>query len=312
MADKGIIKWQKPMQKVLYALTPAVLASVYFFGWRSLAVLAAANLAAYASEYCFARYYKDQVTSAVFVSATLFALSLPPNIPFSMAVIGIIFGIVFGKMVFGGFGKNVFNPAIAGRAFIYINFSTEMTGRWFEPFRDKLGGLSSYTTDAVCGATPMQVLKSGGEVSLLDLLVGNTAGCFGETCAALLIIGGLYLFFTKTANYRLTLSCVLAAAGLQAALYYGGVQGALPPLHALLSGGFVLAAIFMVTDPVSAPKSDISRWIYGALIGVLTVVIRTFSIWAEGAMFAILLGNMFAPLIDYAVNEIKSKKKKAA
>ncbi len=297
------------MTRVLYALIPAVLASVYFFGWRSLILLAIVNFAAFVAEYAFARYYKDQVTSAVFVSATLFTMSLPPHIPYGMAIVGILFGIVFGKMVFGGFGKNVFNPAIAGRAFIYINFSTEMTGRWFQPFHGCCDGLKSYTTDAVCGATPMQVFDQGGNVPFMNLLLGNTAGCLGETCAILLIAGGLYLLFTKTANFRLTVSCIVAMTGLQAILHYSGVEGTMTPVQALFSGGFMLAAFYMVTDPVSAPKTNEARWIYGALIGILTVVIRTFSIWAEGVMFAILLGNMFGPLMDHFVNELKKSKK---
>lgn len=296
------------MVKVLYALIPAILASIYFFGWRSVGMLIVVNITAFICEYCFARYYKDQVTSAVFVSGTLFALILPPGLPYWMAVIGIAFGIVFGKMVFGGFGRNVFNPAIAGRAFIYINFTSQMNGRWLEPFSSKFGGFTHYATDAVCGATPMQILKTGGSVPLADLFWGNTGGCFGETSAALLIVGGIYLLWTKTANYRLTISCLAGMGLLQAMLYYGGVKVALPPLEAALSGGFVLGVFFMVTDPVSAPKTNAGRWIYGALIGALTVVIRTFSIWPEGVMFAILLGNMFAPLIDYFVQELSKRK----
>ena len=304
----GIIaanKWQKPMNKVLYALAPAIAASIYFFGWRALILILVSNAAALLCEYAFARHYREQVTSAVFVSATLFAMSLPPAIPFWMAVVGIAFGIGFAKMAFGGFGKNIFNPAIAGRAFIYVNFSTPMTGRWFEPFQGGWGGLSHYSVDAVCNATPMQILKTGGHVPLENLLLGNTAGCLGETAAVLLLVGGLYLMFNKTANYRLSVSCLAAALLLQSILHYAGVDNAMPPIQATLSGGFILAALFMVTDPVSAPKTNPGRWIYGILIGVLTVVIRTFSVWAEGAMFAILLGNMFAPLIDQCVEHFK-------
>ncbi len=306
---KGMIKAQKPMNQVLYALIPIAAASVYFFGWRSLCMLAVVNIFACLSEYCFAKYYKNQVTAAVFVTGTLFALSLPPNLPYWMAVVGIVFGVVFGKMVFGGFGKNIFNPAIAGRAFIYINFTTQMNGRWFKPVGGDVGGLSSYTSDAICSATPMQAIKAGEIVSNWNLLLGNTAGCFGETCAILLILGGIYLMWKKTANYRLVVSCLGTFLILQSALYFSGVKDAIPPLQALLSGGFMFGLVFMVTEPVSAPKTNPGRWIYGGLIGILTVLMRTFSIWPEGMMFAILIGNMFAPLTDYFVNEIKSKGK---
>ncbi len=312
MSGQGIIKAQKPMNQVLYALAPAALASIYFFGWRSLVMLVVVNCFAFLSEYCFAKYYKNQVTAAVFVTGSLFALSLPPDLPYWMAVVGIVFGVVFGKMVFGGFGKNIFNPAIAGRAFIYINFTTQMNGRWFEPVAGKLGGLTHYmiNIDAVCSATPMQVMKTGGQVPWLDLLLGNTAGCFGETSALLLLLGGAYLLWKKVANYRLIVSCLVAFLVLQGGLWFGGVKEAIPPLQALFSGGFMLGLIFMVTEPVSAPKTNQGRWIYGALIGVLTVLIRTFSIWPEGMMFAILIGNMFAPLTDFYVKEFTSGKKK--
>jgi RnfABCDGE-type electron transport complex D subunit len=309
VSKQSVIKWQKPMNQVLYALIPVILASIYFFGWRSLCMLVVVNLFAFLSEYCFAKYYKNQVTAAVFVTGTLFALSLPPNLPYWMAVIGIVFGVVFGKMVFGGFGKNIFNPAIVGRAFIYINFTTQMNGRWFEPVAGKLGGLVNYTTDAICSATPMQVVKAGESMSLIDLLVGNTAGCFGETSALLLILGGIYIIWKKVANYRLIVSCLGTFLILQSALWFSGVKESIPPLEAMLSGGFMLGLIFMVTEPVSAPKTNIGRWIYGGLIGVLTVLIRTFSIWPEGMMFAILIGNMFAPLTDFYVKELTGKKK---
>ena len=152
----ALIKWQLPMKRVLYALAPIAAASVYFFGWRSVVLLAVANVAAFFTEYLFLRPYKEPVTSAVFVTGSLFALSLPPTLPIWMAVIGVVFGVAFGKMVFGGFGRNVFNPALVGRAFLYVTFPTYMNAVWAENAQGFPGGLALYATDAVTAATPLR------------------------------------------------------------------------------------------------------------------------------------------------------------
>ena len=304
----ALIKWQLPMKRVLYALTPAVIASIYFFGWRSLLVLLIVNIAGFLTEYCFTKYYKEPVSSAVFVTNVLFALILPPTLPIWMAVIGIIFGILFGKMVFGGFGKNIFNPALVGRAFIYVNFSVNMNNKWFEPFSGFPGGFAKFAPDGITSATPMRVLAEGGDISILSLLWGNTSGCFGETSAILLILGGLFLLWKKAANYRIVIACFLSTIILQTILWKSGVTAAIDPLRALLSGGFIIGAFFMATDPVSGSQTQPGRWIYGALIGFLTVIIRIFSVWPEGMMFAILLANMFAPIIDISIRGYQNKK----
>jgi RnfABCDGE-type electron transport complex D subunit len=306
-----LVKWQLPMKRVLYALAPLVLASVYFFGWKSLIMLLAVNLAGFFAEYLFARYYKEPVSSSVFVTNTLFMLILPPTLPIWMGVVGIIFGVVFGKMVFGGFGKNVFNPALVGRAFIYINFGLQMTGRWSKPFSGFPGGFAAYAADATTGATPMKIMAEGGQIEWLKLLFGNTSGCFGETSAVLIVIGGLYLIWRKHASWKIVISCLLSFLALQALLFWGGgAEKILSPMQAMLSGGFMLGLLFMATDPITAPKRDGAKYVYGILIGVLTVIIRTYSVWAEGMMFAILLANMFAPITDFAFNEYFPKKAK--
>lgn len=308
-----LIKWQLPMKRVLYALVPAVLASIYFFGWRSLLVLAVINITGFLTEYCFTKYYKEPVSSAVFVSSVLYSLILPPTLPIWMGVIGIIFGILFGKMVFGGFGKNIFNPALVGRAFIYVNFSVNMNNKWFEPFSGFPGGFAKFSEkfspDTITNATPLRVLSEGGNVSISDLLWGYTGGCFGETSAVLLILGGLFLIWKKAANYRIVIACLIATVVLQAILWKMGIAAACDPLRAILSGGFMIGLFFMTTDPVSAPQTQQGRWIYGALIGLLTVIIRVFSVWPEGMMFAILLGNMFGPIIDISVRGYQNRGK---
>jgi Na+-transporting NADH:ubiquinone oxidoreductase subunit B len=318
---KSLVTWQLPMKRVLYALVPAVAASVWFFGWRALVVLAAVNLAGFLTEFVFTRYTKTEVTSAVFVSGVLYGLSLPPGIPLWMAVVGIVFGILFGKMVFGGFGRNVFNPALVGRVFIYVSFAVPMTAKWVQPLTPawgslalpgSVGGFARWAADAVSGPTPLRVLRQGGAVDTLRLLWGNVAGSLGETSAVLIVLGGLFIIWKKAANWRIVVSEIAAFAVLQAVFWLAGVRHAADPLTALLAGSTLLGMLFMATDPVSASQTQGGRWVYGALTGGLIVLIRTFSVWPEGTMFAILLGNTFAPIVDYLVRQRASKRKAAA
>jgi len=316
-----LILWQLPMKRVLYALTPAVLASIWFFGWRSLVVLAVANAAAFLTEFLFVRARKEPVSSAVFVTAFLLALSLPPSIPYWMAAVGAVFAIIFGKMVFGGYGRNLFNPALTGRVFLYVTFAVPLTARWVQPLVSTVGplhlpgswgGFTRFAADAVSAATPLRLLADGRPVDLLALLWGNVSGSLGETSAVLLVLGGIYLLATKAANWRIVVSELAAFLVLQTALWLARVPHASDPLSALLAGSFLLGTLFMSTDPISAAQTQGGRWIYGALIGVLTVLIRTFSIWPEATGFAILLGNTFAGITDYFVRQAREKAKARA
>lgn len=318
---RPLILWQLPMQRVLYALLPAALASIWFFGWRSLIVLALTNTAAFLTEFFFTRARKEQVSSAVFVTGFLLSLSLPPTIPYWIAVVGAVFAVLFGKMVFGGFGRNVFNPALVGRVFIYVSFAVPMTARWAQPLAPAAGpwrlpagwgGFARFAADAVSSATPLRLLRGGEAVDLLPLLWGNVSGSLGETCAVLLLAGGIYLMVTRAANWRIVASQAIAFLVVQGALWLAGVKGAADPLRAALSGSFLLGMLFMATDPISASQTQGGRWLYGALIGVLWPLIRTFSIWPEATGFAILLGNTFAGIIDYAVRARQQKAKAAA
>ncbi len=306
---------QPPMIRVLYALIPLVVAAIYFFGWRFIIVLAIVTGAGILSEYLVARVYGMKVTSSVLVTSFLFALSLPPTIPLWIAVVGIVFGIIFGKMVFGGFGKNIFNPAISGRAFIYVSFGVPLTGRFVPPVAGNgLRGFAAWMpqTDTLSSVTPLVEQVENGPLDLGTLFLGNTAGSYGETMALLIILGGIYIVWKKAANWHFIASSVLSFFALSAILFYSGVAGTIEPVHALLSGSFLFAAVFMITEPVSASQTTtLGRWIYGIMIGVMTVLIRVFAGWPEGVTFAILFGNMFAPLMDYLIKEWKKGKKAA-
>lgn len=316
MAATGIpwVKWQAPMQRVLYALIPVILQAVYLFGWRVIALLAVVNAAAYLAELAFTRQWKQPVTSAVFVTGTLFTLSLPPTLPYWMAVVGVVFGVVFGKMVFGGFGKNVFNPALTGRAFIYVCFGNYMTAMWAEPVSGAgpLAGFARYTCDAITAATPGMLMKQGQTFSLLSEAIGNSSGTIGGAGVILPALCGLFIIWKKAANYRIVVSGLAGYLVMQTALWWSGAGKAVAPHHAITAGSFVIGVFFYATDPVSASQTDPGRWVYGAFIGLMSSLITVFSAWPAGTMFAILMANMLAPLIDMTVKSLTAGKKKPA
>ncbi len=305
---------QKMMRKVLYSLLPVLLFAIYAFGLRIIALLAVVLICGVLTEYIIMRSIqkeKAKVSEAVLVSCMLFTLTLPPATPFWVAGVGIVFGILFGKGVFGGFGKNIFNPALVGRCFIYISFPSFMTIDWVKPFTSFPGGFIKYlpSVDAITSVTPLITFNKTGEIiGTMDLLFGRVAGSLGETFALLIFLSAIYLVVTKTASWKLMVSTLLSFTILNTILYFSNVTAA-NPIFSLLSGGLMFGIVFMVTDPISAPKDDTSRIIYGTLIGLITALIRIFGLFAEGMMFAILIGNMFVPLIERTIKERKSKKK---
>ncbi len=341
---KGLAKYllKQPInRRVLAALSPCVLAAIYFYGWRSLAMVLWAAAVGFMAEYAFTSRRKEPVSEAVFVTSTIFALIMPPTVPWHMMAIGMIFAIVFTKEVFGGYGRNVFNPAMAGFCFIYICFPVALTSTWVIPAAGPMGALKRWSAasvpDAVTSATPMSNLKAGklilggpqdlasGEIPreipeggnahvekrvfLKGLLFGKISGTMGVTSVIAVCIGGIYLFITKTANRSIIVSLIATYALLSQTLFWLGVKPVPEAWAAVLGGGFLFGAFFMATDPVSAPKTDEGRIVYGIVIGVLTVVIYNFSIFNGGLMFSILIGNMFVPTIDQAVRGIKEARK---
>lgn len=300
---------QQMMNRVLYALAPILFFAVYLFGLRILAVVAVANIAAFISEYMFVKNKKPgKVTMAAFVTATLVALTLPPTIPLWISALAAIVSIVFGKMVFGGFGANIFNPAILGRTFVYISFPNQMTISWLKPYTaaDFPGGLVRWTAESSMqtGATVLNSFRASGEAifSLGEVFTGFISGSAGETSALLIILAGIYLILTKTAKWQPMLATLISLS-LFTWVFYPTVN----PLYFLLSGGAMFGIVFMVTDPVSSPKGNWGIWIYGILVGFLTVFIRRYSLFAEGFMFALLLSNAFMPLIEYGLEKVGKK-----
>jgi Na+-transporting NADH:ubiquinone oxidoreductase subunit B len=322
------------MLRVCYALIPILIAGVYFFGWRALGLLLVCTAAALVTEWLMASRQGWPISMACFVTCFLYALSLPPTMPFWMAVVGIVVAILFGKMVFGGFGRNFANPAIVGRAFVYVAFPKEMTGSFVPAFRDWPAGFARWSlagmgkapewladaatrgADAMTSATPMVARRDFDfQTPASNLLFGNIGGTFeaadgarvlaagsaGEVCAILIILAGVYLIITSTANWRLTAGTLAGAVIANFIFRHIGGAGGVPPLEfTLFSGALLYAAVFMVTDPISAPRKRPAKWIYGLIIGVLIILLRWKAQFAGGVAFAILLGNMMGPLLDIA------------
>jgi Na+-transporting NADH:ubiquinone oxidoreductase subunit B len=219
-----------------------------------------------------------------------------------MLAVGIIFALSFGKAVYGGFGRNIFNPAITGRTFVYISFAVALNQAY-----TSFGSFGSKAVDIVAAATPLGLMRSGAKVGLSDLLFGLRAGAIGEGMVILIAAAAVWLIATKTASWRIILSSCLAAAALNGALLAAGVAKALP-MESLLAGSFLFVTVFMATDPVSAPKRPASHFIYGAIFGISLVMIRSFSAFPEGTSFALLFANTFASLIDIAVDSFGKPK----
>jgi Na+-transporting NADH:ubiquinone oxidoreductase subunit B len=299
------------MLQVCYALIPLVLASIYLFGWRTLVLTGTVLFFGIVTEAIFTFSQGKPVTSAGFVTGLIFTLSLPPTIPFWMAIVGIVGGVAIGKMMFGGFGQNVFNPAMVGRCFIYITFPLQMTNRWVEPIWGGWGGLARWSAplDTISSATPLVELRQGDLIAWKDLFLGHTSGSLGETSAVLILAGGLFIIAKKAASWRLALSCLLGGISGSVMLRMAGFEHILPPLATLLAGSFLFGSLFVVTEPVSGAKTKPGQWIYGGTTGALIVVLRGFSNFAEGVMFSVLIMNAFVPILDQTVSHLQMRQK---
>lgn len=312
MVLKTLFLRQGIMRKVLISLIPILFFAVYSFGLRILLVLAVVTAAGVFTEYLVLRFMKGgtdfKITEAILVTAVLYTLTLPPTLPLWIGVVGIVFGTLFGKCVFGGFAKNIFNPALVGRCFVFISFPSAMMVSWVTPFQGFPGGLLRYSTglDAITAATPL--VDQG--VSLSRLFFGQIPGSSGEISALLILLAAVYLVATKTASLRIMLSGTIAFLALSTVLYASNVV-APTPLVSLLTGGFLFAIVFMATDPITAPRDKVAQIFYGVLVGLLALTIRSFSTFREGAMFAILLANTFAPLLEMRVKNFMQQRRLA-
>ena len=305
------------MRDVLIALTPALIGSVYFFGIRALLVTVVSAVSAFLFEklWCYLMKQNDKTydLSAV-VTGVLLAFVCPPTIPYWMIVIGAGFAIILVKMLFGGIGKNIVNPALAGRALMFswpVAMSTWVKVGW----ENQAGILS--TTDAVTAATPLAAMHQGyidpAAGSLLDAFLGNVGGCIGETSVLLLLIGFAYLLIKKVITARIPLAYIGTVAVLTLVFAQGNNPVEWMAYH-LCTGGLMLGAIFMATDYVTSPLTKLGQIVYGIGCGVLTVMIRYFGGYNEGVSYAILIMNCCVVLLDRIGRPVKfgAPKKEAA
>ena len=263
-------------------------------------------------EVLFASIRKHEVNEGFFVTSVLFALILPPSIPLWQVALGISFGVVIGKEVFGGTGKNFLNPALVGRAFLFFAYPAQLSGDAVWTAVDGFAGATALSVAAAGGID--QVTANG--LSWWNAFAGFEQGSMGETSALAIFIGGAVLLLTKIASWRIVSGVML---GMVAMSYlFNGIGSTTNPMFAmpwhwhLVVGGFAFGMIFMATDPVSASMTNTGKWIFGALIGVMVVLIRVVNpAFPEGMMLAILLANLCAPLIDHFVVPANIKRRLA-
>jgi len=287
------------MTGVFIALIPAYLAGLYFFGLGALIISVTAVLSCVIFEYLIQRFIlKGSITitdGSAALTGILLAFNLPSNPPVWEVVLGSFVAIGIGKMSFGGLGNNPFNPALVARVFLLLSFPAQMTS-WPKP----IPWNTSYL-DAVTAATPLANLK--GQISevpgTLSLFLGNVGGSLGEVSALALLIGFAYLLIRKIITWHIPVSIFVTVAVFTGILHYANPDAYIgTPVFHLLTGGLMLGAIYMATDYVTSPMTSRGMLIFGAGIGIITVIIRVFGAYPEGVSFAILIMNAFTPLIN--------------
>ena len=314
---------KRTMFTVIIALIPALLFGMYNIGYQHylslgqvscycdnfwgnlgygflkiLPMLLVSYIVGLGIECIFAQIRKHEVSEGYFVTGMLIPLICPPDVPLWQLAIAVAFAVIIGKEVFGGTGYNFLNPALVARAFLFFSYPSQMSGDtvWI-----------AEQGDAISGATPLGEMLAGGvtpHASVLDMFLGFIPGSVGETSVIAILIGAVILLVTGIASWRIMLSIFAggAAMGLVFNMIGANPYMAMPFYYHFLIGGFMFGAVFMATDPVTAAQTNTGKYIYGALIGIMAVLIRVLNpAYPEGMMLSILLLNVFAPLIDYYV-----------
>lgn len=297
------------------SLLPATLHGALFF----LPIYLVTMIVGGICETIFSVVRGHEINEGFLVTGMLFALILPPDLPLWQVALGIAFGVVVGKEIFGGTGRNFLNPALTGRAFLYFAYSAELTG----PVWTAVDGYTGATplgriAEADQGTIP-QAVASLPDVSsgtdFWDCFIGNIHGSLGETSTLACLIGAVILIATRIGSWRIMTGVVLGAAGFSGILWALPLAEPIyniPPWWHFVLGGFAFGTVFMATDPVSASMTQAGKWVYGILIGVVTVIVRSLNpAYPEGIMLAILFGNVFAPLIDYFVVQANIRRRVA-
>ena len=306
---------------VVIALIPAILFGMWNIGYQhyhilgaemslisnflyGLAVILPKIIVSYAVglgiEIAIAQYKKEEVHEGFFVTGILIPLIVPVNCPLWIIAIATAFAVVFAKEVFGGTGMNIFNPALVTRAFLFFAYPTMMSGNkvWVNgSYMDSING----TVDGISAATPLGQLAAGEPVTYdaMDTIIGTIPGSIGETSFIAIMIGAAILIWAGIASWKIIISTFVGGAIMAYLLPYAGAEN-FEWWEQLTVGGFAFGAVFMATDPVTSPRTEGGKWIFGFLIGAMAIIIRVLNPgYPEGMMLAILLMNVFAPLFDY-------------
>jgi len=272
------------MSDVVFALSPALVASIIFFGWRPLIIVSVSIFFSVASEFLWQRLWKKKVTVgdlSPVVTGMLLAFVLPPSSPLWLVAIGAFVAIILGKQIFGGLGYNPFNPALVARAVLLASWPVYMT-TWTRPF------------DGVTTASPLGIVKMELDQKLptyLEMFLGNRAGCLGEISVLALLVGALYLLYRKQITWHIPVSYIVTV-GITSFLFNRD------PIFNMMAGGLILGAFFMATDMVTSPLTRKGKLVFGVGCGILTVLIRFTGGFPEGVCYSILIMNMLTPIID--------------
>lgn len=314
------------MSIVVIALIPALLFGMYnigyqnywvagelhnasfleLFGFGFLAVLPkllVSYIVGLGIEFAWAQWKKEEIQEGYLVTGMLMPLIVPINCPLWMLALSIAFAVILCKEIFGGTGMNIFNIALSARAFLFFSYPSEMTGDSIWVVKNSILGLGNDLPDATTMATPLGELAQHVNIpySISDMIIGFIPGSVGETSVIAIAIGAIILLITKIASWKTMLS-VFVAGGVMAFVFQALGKTPIAWYEHLLLGGFCFGAVFMATDPVTSARTETGKYFYGALIGLMTIIIRVMNPgYPEGMMLSILLANMFAPLIDYCV-----------
>lgn len=267
-------------------------------------------------EVLFATVRKHEINEGFFVTSILFALIVPPTLPLWQAALGISFGVVVAKEVFGGTGKNFMNPALAGRAFLFFAYPANLSGDAVWTAVDGYSGATALAQWAAHGADGLKNAVTGQTITWMNAFIGKLPGSIGEVSTLALLIGGAFIVFARIASWRIIAGVMIGMIAMSSLFNFIGsdtnAMFAMPWYWHLVVGGFAIGMLFMATDPVSASFTNVGKWWYGALIGVMCVLIRVVNpAYPEGMMLAILFANLFAPIFDYFVAQANIKRRKA-
>lgn len=296
-------------KKFLWPLLGLLFFGLLRYGWIVAAQVFAAWLGTFLTALAFSRARNKKMDQSFWITAFLLAGSLPAHLPLWMTFVGAAFGQFFSKEVFGGFGANVFNPALSARVFLTLNFPALFAVNWIIP-KQNFGGATTWITQSITGATPLMKFRAQGIIpEIMPSFTGITSGSIFESSAILLILIMIYMYYKKIGDFKFSFSFLVSLSVFSGIGYLMAPTKILLPHLQLLTGGILSGAILFCTDPITGPRNNKSRYVCGVILGFLVLIIRSFSSFPEGFMYGLLLVNIFSPLIDQTFVDMEKNKK---